>query len=128
MEPATQVTETTDDETFVDEYYDESFQKHMDELQLNPEGHTMTSNSTNTIMISNDTKTVSTEGTPTAYTTTVEQVKDYIKAVETERLKRESENAKLRTRQYIIDIVESQINVDPEFEATFKKHFRKMLA
>jgi hypothetical protein len=38
MEPSTQVTETTDDETFVDEYYDESFQKHMDELQLGQKG------------------------------------------------------------------------------------------
>jgi hypothetical protein len=79
-------------------------------------------------VISNDTKTVSTEGTPTAYITTVEQFNDYIKAMETERLSRELESTKLRTRQYIIDIVESQINIDPEFEATFKKHFRKMLA
>jgi hypothetical protein len=88
----------------------------------------MTSNSTNKIVISNDTKTVSTEGTPTAYTTTVEQVNDYIKAMETERLNRELESAKLRTRQYIIDIVESQINVDPEFEQVFKEHFHDILA
>jgi hypothetical protein len=34
MKQLTQVTETTDDETFVDEYCDDSFQKRMDELQL----------------------------------------------------------------------------------------------